>query len=117
MAIARRLLARRRERLDGQRSPRAPGSGHRSAEERLRSDVGRWEALSRVVEERDSTHKCYLPLRVHARGSRRAFARVKELVPVMRAGKLSSEQRRQALQQVCRRELAKAREGLEKLEM
>lgn len=51
-----------------------------------------------MVEERDSVHKCYLPLRVHDRGSRRAFARVKELVPVMRAGNLSSAQRRQALQ-------------------
>ena len=115
MGVARRLLARKRERLDGQRAPRAPGSGHRSAEERLRSDVGRWEALSRVVAERDSAHRCYLPLRVHDRGSRRAFARVKELVPVMRAGNLSSEQRRQALQHVCQRELAKARAGLERL--
>ena len=111
MALARRLLGTRQEQRDRQRVQRAPGSGHRSAEERLRSDVGRWEALSRVVKERDNTHKCYLPARVHGHGSRRAFTHVKELISIMRDDNLSSAQRRHGLQQVCRRELAKPRHG------
>ena len=158
MVLARRLLGRRQEQRDAQQRQQAPGSGHRSAEERLRSDVGRWEALCRVVKERDNTHKCFLPTRVHG-GSRRAFAHVKQLTSIMRDGNLSSAQRRHGLhdrlgilvevrdhdqhsasaevfchlvqrlahpaaraawrhglQQVCRRELAKARAELAKIQ-
>ena len=115
MVLAQRLLNRRKEQRDAQRGQRVPGSGHRSAEERLRSDVGRWEQLSRVVTERNHTHECFLPTRVHG-GSRRAFARVKELASIMRDSGLSSAQRRHGLLQVCKRELAKARADLAKIQ-
>ena len=115
MDLARRLLNRQQEQRGAQRGRQVPGSGHRSAEERLRSDVGRWEQLCRVVTERDHTHGCFLPTRVHG-GSRRAFARVKELASIMRDSGLSSAQRRHGLLQVCKRELAKARAGLAKIQ-
>ena len=43
---------------------------HRSALERLHSDVGRWEALKRVVENRNAGHKCYLAVRAHECGKK-----------------------------------------------
>ena len=85
---------------------------HRSALERLHSDVGRWEALKRVVENRNAGHKCYLAVRAHE--PRRSFMRVKQLEWIMRDENLSPAQRRSKLLQVCQRELEKARMDLAK---
>ena len=51
MKLAERLIGARKESV----TP-VPGSGHRGAEERLRSDIGRWQALIAVITERDHTH-------------------------------------------------------------
>ena len=89
---------------------------HRSALERLHCDVGRWEALKRVVENRNAGHKCYLAVRAHECGKkpRRSFVKVKQLEWIMRDENLSPAQRRSKLLQVCQRELEKARMHLAK---
>ena len=94
------------------RRERAPGSGHRTADERLRSDVGRWEALSRVVEQRDATHACFGPA---VSFSRRAFAKVKQFTAIV-AADLSQVQRREAMRRVCARELKAARKAYASLQ-
>ena len=77
----------------GARPATAPGSGgHRSAMARLRSDIGRWEALCRVAEQRHHTHRCYMP--ACGKGKRHAFTRTRELVRTMQASALTTGQRR-----------------------
>ena len=94
----------------------APGSGgHRSAMARIRSDIGRWEALCRVAEQRHHTHQCYMP--ACGRGKRRAFTRTRELVKTMQASALTTEQRRNNIIEICQRQLARSQKELAALEV
>ena len=105
--VAEFLLARRVGALERELQFVMPEQ-HRSALERLNSDVGRWEALKRVVENRNTGHRCYLAVRAHEK-KRRSFVHVKQLEEIMRDENLSPAQRRSKLHQVCQRELEKAR--------
>ena len=95
--------------------PNVPGSGHRSAEERIRSDIGRWEALVGVITQRGEAHPSFLPANGHDR--RRSFAKVKELQKIMTSLALSPRGRRLALLQKCQHELGKAKHEKAQLEV
>ena len=66
--------------------------------------MGRWEALSRVVEARAVEHACFGQPTRH---SRRAFKRVKQFQAIV-AADLTHAQRREAMRRVCARELQAA---------
>ena len=112
-AVVQPWLSEKRKQRDRQKQA-APGSGHRSAEERLRSDVGRWEALTRVVRERDATHRCFEL--DDGKGGRRSFAKVKEFTGSMQADNFTPEQRRVVLMGICERELARAKGEYQQIE-
>jgi hypothetical protein len=98
----------------GRRFEPVPGSGHRSAEERIRSDIGRWESLTAVITQRENTHPSFLKPVGHDR--RRSFTRVKGLRRIMNAD-VSPRQRRAALLHKCKQELGKAKQEQAQLEV
>ena len=75
--------------------------------------MGRWEALSRVVEARAVEHACFGQPSSH---SRRAFKKVKQFQAIV-AADLTHAQRREAMRRVCARELQAARKAYATLRM